>query len=118
MTAPATSPFAFLWAEPAIEPLSTLLKRRWDFHPQFDANGLLERYTGAFTWETDGFVDALRIKGRTDAAAIRVDRAGGRVWEDDGSALDVLHQLVELPAPSDPRAPRLVVGSAPQLWKP
>jgi hypothetical protein len=118
MTIPVTSPFAFLWDKPAIEPFTTLLKRRWDFLPVFDADGLLERFTGSFTWEVDGFVDALRVKSETDAAAIRMDHAGGTVWERDGSALDILHQLVELPEPSDPRAPRLVIGSAPRLWTP
>jgi hypothetical protein len=118
MTTAATSPFAFLWDEPAIEPFTTLLKRRWEFLPQFDEDGRLERFTGAFTWAADGFTDALRVKGESDAAALRVDRAGGRVWERDGNALDVLHQLVELPAPSHPLAPRLVVGAAPRLWTP
>lgn len=118
MTPPGTSPFAFLWNEPAIEPFTTLLRRHWKFLPEFDAEGLLERFTGSFTWELDGFVDALRVKSETDAAAIRVDRAGGKVWERDGDTLDVLHQLVDLPAPSSSLAPRLVNGSAPQLWTP
>ncbi|WP_370964858.1 hypothetical protein [Amycolatopsis sp. cg9] len=118
MIPPVTSPFAFLWDEPAIEPFTTLLRRRWNFHPEFDTDGLLERITAAFTWQADGFVDALRIKSETDAAAIRMARAGGKVWERDGDALTILHQLVELPVPSDPRAPRLVIGSAPRLWTP
>ncbi|MGW5742084.1 hypothetical protein [Amycolatopsis sp. NPDC003861] len=118
MTIPVTSPFAFLWDEPASEPFTTLLKRHWDFHPVFDTDGLLEKITGAFAWEVDGFVDALRLKSETDAAALRTDRAGGKVWEREGDALDVLHQLVDLPEPSDPRAPRLVIGSAPRLWTP
>ena len=118
MTLPVTSPFAFLWDEPAIEPFTTLLKRPWDFHPKFGADGLLERIDGSYTWEDDGFVDALRIKSETDAAAIRMDHAGGKVWERDGDALTILHQLVALPAPSDPRAPRLVIGTAPRLWTP
>jgi hypothetical protein len=118
MTTPATSPFAFLWEEPAIEPLTALLKRPWDFHLELDTDGLLEKITGSYPWETDGFVDAVRIKSDTDAAAIRMDHAGGKVWEREGDALMILHQLVNLPAPSDPRAPRLVIGSAPRLWTP
>ncbi|WP_410595451.1 hypothetical protein [Amycolatopsis sp. lyj-23] len=118
MTALITSPFAFLWDKPAIEPFMTLLNRPWEFQPKFGDGGLLERINGAFTWDTDGFVDAVRIKSQTDAAAIRMDHAGGKVWEQDGDALTILHQLVELPAPSDPRAPRLVIGSAPPLWTP
>ncbi|MGW5743713.1 hypothetical protein [Amycolatopsis sp. NPDC003861] len=118
MTTPIASPFAFLWEEPAIEPFTTLLRRRWDFLPIFDSNGLLERFTASLTWDVDGFVDALRVKSESDAAAIRVDHAGGKVWERDGDALDVLHQLVDLPAPSSPLAPRLVIGSAPRMWTP
>ncbi|MFT7871266.1 MULTISPECIES: hypothetical protein [Amycolatopsis] len=112
------SSFAFLWDEPAIEPFTTLLRRHWEFLPVFDADGLLKKITGAFTWEVDGFVDALRVKSETDAAAIRMDHAGGKVWEREGDALTILHQLVDLPAPSDPRAPRLVIGSAPRVWTP
>ncbi|MFJ7212729.1 hypothetical protein [Amycolatopsis sp. NPDC098790] len=118
MTTPITSPFAFLWEEPAIEPFTTLLKRRWEYLPVFGADGLLERFTGSFTWDVDGYVDALCVKSETDAAALRVDHAGGKVWERDGHALDVLHQLVDLPAPSSPLAPRLVIGSAPRMWTP
>ncbi|MBE8523046.1 hypothetical protein ILP97_37085 [Amycolatopsis sp. H6(2020)] len=118
MTIPVKSPFAFLWDEPASEPFTTLLRRRWDFLPKFGADGLLEKISGSFVWDEDGFVDALRVKGETDAAAIRMDRAGGKVWERDGDALTILYQLVDLPEPSDPRAPRLVIGSAPRLWTP
>ncbi|MEV6648681.1 hypothetical protein [Amycolatopsis sp. NPDC051371] len=113
-----TTPFAFLCDEPAIEPLATLMGRGWELQPQLDGEGNLERFTGAFTWTDDGYVDALRVKSKTDAAAIRVDHAGGKVREHDGDALTILHQLIELPAPSSPLAPRLVLGSAPQLWTP
>ncbi|MBE1496322.1 hypothetical protein H4696_003422 [Amycolatopsis lexingtonensis] len=114
MTPPGTSPFAFLWDDPALEPFTTLLRRGWDFNPKFDTNGLLERFTASFTWDTDGFVDALRIKSETDAAAIRMDHADRKVWECNGDALTVLHQLLELPEPSDPHAPLLVTDSAPR----
>ncbi|MFJ9782587.1 hypothetical protein ACIRSS_23600 [Amycolatopsis sp. NPDC101161] len=113
-----TRPFASLWDEPAIEPFTSLLRRRWEYLPTFDADGLLERFTGSFPWQVDGFVDALCVKSETDAAAIRVDHAGGKAWERDGGALDVLQQLVDLPAPSSPLAPRLVIGSAPRMWTP
>jgi hypothetical protein len=118
MTTAPTNPFAFLWNEPAIEPFTTLMERGWELRPYFDNEDRLDRFTGAYTWDEDGFVDALRVKSATDAAAIRMDRAGGKVWECEGDALDVLHRLVELPAPSDPLAPRFVVGSAPRLWTP
>jgi hypothetical protein len=54
--------------------------------------------------------------GQTEAAAMRVDHVGGLVWECDGTATEVLHQLVELPAPSDRLAPRLVRTAAPR-WR-
>lgn len=118
MTTAPPNPFTFLWAEPAIEPMTTLLKRGWELQPQFDRDGSLERFAGAFTWVEDGYVDALRVKSETDAAALRMDRAGGKVWERTGDALDILHQLVDLPAPSSALAPRLVIGAAPRLWTP
>ncbi|MET8997146.1 hypothetical protein [Amycolatopsis sp. NPDC004169] len=118
MTTLARSPFAFLWDEPAIELFTILLNRRWKLLPKFDAAGVLERITTSFTWQEEGFVDALRIKSKTDAAALRVDHAGGKGWESDGDALDILYQLVDLPVPSSPLAPCVVIGSAPRMWTP
>ncbi|MGV9366510.1 hypothetical protein [Amycolatopsis sp. NPDC003731] len=114
MILPAKSPSAF----PGNEPFTTLLSCHWIFLSEFSTDGLLKKLTDAFTWDANGFVDALRIKNATDSAALRTDRAGGTVWEREGDALDVLHQLVDLPEPSDPHAPRLVIGSAPRLWTP
>ncbi|SFW74700.1 hypothetical protein [Amycolatopsis australiensis] len=100
MISPVTNPFASLWDEPTSEPLTTLLTRHRVFLPEFNADSRLERITGSFTWELDGFVDAVRVKGETDAAAMRVDHAGEKVWEREGDTLTNLHQLVDLPQPS------------------
>jgi hypothetical protein len=118
MTAASPNPLVFLWSGLAIESLTILMGQGWEFYPQFDTAGQLERVTGAFTWDLDGFVDAVRIKSYNDAAAIRSDRAGGLVWERDGATAEVLHQLVELPEPSNRLAPRLVRAATPRLWTP
>jgi hypothetical protein len=39
------------------------------------------------------------------------------VWDVAGTLNDVVAELLVLPAPNDPAAPRLVVGTAP-LWTP
>ncbi|MGC7102950.1 hypothetical protein ACPZ19_50530 [Amycolatopsis lurida] len=118
MTAPNASPLAFLWVSPEFDQLEILLARGWTFDPGFDDRGELERVKGIFIWRTDGVVDAVRIKGRGDAAAMRCNRAGELLWEREGTTADVLGDLLELPPPSDPRAPRLVRAVAPQLWTP
>ncbi|MEA5367195.1 hypothetical protein VA596_47245 [Amycolatopsis sp., V23-08] len=114
----APSPLLFLWSEPTDEPLAILIRRKWLFLPGFDSEGQLDRVTGQFIWDVDGFVDALRVKSQTDAAAMRVQRGSGVVWDCNGTAAEVLQRLVELPAPSDRLAPRLVVAAAPRLWTP
>jgi hypothetical protein len=70
---------------------------------------------GFRTWP-DGSGDALIIQSLTDARALRRDPAGCLVWEREGGMVTVLDALLELPPPGDPRAPRLVIGTAPTLW--
>jgi hypothetical protein len=67
----------------------------------------------------DDWADALGVRGQTDAQARRVNPDGDVVWEREGDLGYVLEQLIELPPPGDPRAPRLVIrGRLPHLWLP
>lgn len=116
--APLVATHGFIWPSNVDDMFGALVGRGWDFTPGFDDDGHLDRLLGAFTWESDGVVDALRIKGPTDVGAMRADHAGGLLWEREGTVDFVLEQLLELPPPEDRRAPRLVRASAPVLWTP
>lgn len=58
----------------------------------------------------DESVDTLAIRGETDALAERTNPAGEPVWRRDGTLIDVIDELRELPPPDAATAPRLVIG--------
>lgn len=72
---------------------------------------------GARLWP-DGSSEAIAIGDVDDAKAYRCDAAGGLVWTREGGMAEVIDALLDLPAPSEPDAPRLVLGSAPKRWTP
>lgn len=61
------------------------------------------------------FVDVLYVFGRTEARAARLlddtpGARGGLVWERAGALADTVAALLELPAPGEPGAPRLLIA--------
>jgi hypothetical protein len=88
----------------------------WFFQPVLVA-GELELLTGARSWP-HGWSDAIAIRDVSDAKAFRCDPAGGEVWQREGGLVEVIDGLVELPAPDQPGAPRLVKARAKKLWTP
>ena len=66
----------------------------------------------------EGWSDAVAIANRDDARAYRCDPAGGEVWGREGGLAEVIDALIELPAPHEPGAPRLVKAIAQRLWAP
>jgi hypothetical protein len=88
----------------------------WFFQP-IHVQDELELLTGARIWP-DGWSDALAIRDQGDARAFRCDPAGGEVWKREGSLIEAIDGLMELPAPDQPNAPRLVTARAPELWLP
>lgn len=88
----------------------------WFFQP-VRVQGTLELLAGARMWP-DGWSEALAICGLGDARAFRCDPHSGIVWQREGSLIEVIDGLLELPAPDQPGAPRLVKATAPQLWTP
>jgi hypothetical protein len=88
----------------------------WFFQP-VRVDGELELLTGARMWP-DGWSDAIAIRDVGNARAFRCDPIGGEVWKREGGLVEVIDGLVELPAPDEPNAPRLVKGTAPKLWTP
>jgi hypothetical protein len=73
--------------------------------------------TGVRGWP-GGWSDAISIRELCNAKAFRCDHTGGTVWKREGGMVEVIDSLIDLPAPDDPRAPRLVIGTAPSLWTP
>jgi hypothetical protein len=88
----------------------------WCFQPVL-VSGELELLTGARMWP-DGWSDAIAIRDVSDAKAFRCDPDGGEVWQREGGLDEVVDGILELPAPYQPGAPRLVRGRAPKLWTP
>ena len=65
-------------------------------------------------------VDALYVFDRHDCRAVRLvgdapGARGGVVWEYHGPLAAAIHELRGLPAPGNPRAPRLVIRQGPAL---
>lgn len=88
----------------------------WSFLP-IRRDGELELLTGARGWP-GGWSDAVAIRDLGDARGFRCDPVGGVVWRREGGMAEVVEGLLELPTPDHPRAPRLVIGTAPGLWTP
>jgi len=89
----------------------------WVFQPVV-IDGGLELLAGWRAWLVDGSTDAIAVRNVGDAKAYRCDATGGEVWGREGSLVEVIDALIELPAPDAPRAPRLVKGRRPILWTP
>jgi hypothetical protein len=88
----------------------------WFFQP-VQVDGVLELVTGSRMWR-EGWSEALAIRDSGDAKAFRCDPTGGVVWQREGGLVEVVDGLLELPAPDQPNAPRLVKARVPKLWMP
>lgn len=75
------------------------------------------------------FIDAVVVRDEDDATAYRsrVDEGdvnfnamapGNVVWWRDGDVPAVVDELLDLPRPDEPKAPRLVVPTPSSLWVP
>jgi hypothetical protein len=89
----------------------------WIFQPHVIA-GHVELLTGWRAWLVGGWTESIAIRDRGDAKAYRCDPAGGEVWDREGSLIEVIDGLIELPGPDEPGAPRLVKGALRKLWLP
>lgn len=120
MTAQEDAVAAALAAYPELEHLLRLDAAGWTWMPPpLDENGDPLEVHGLRFWPGHPDVDALRVRSPTDARAVRSDSGGGLYWEREGTLADVVTQLLELPPPGSPYAPRLVIGMAPpDRWIP
>ena len=109
-----------LAAYPQLDRLLMLDGIGWQWMPPpVDEYGNALEVHGLRLWAGYGQVDGLRVRGLDDAAAVRTDSDGGILWRRDGGLVDVVDELLHLPPPGSPHAPRLVIGVAPQdRWLP
>jgi hypothetical protein len=88
----------------------------WTFQP-VTVDSEMELVAGWRLWPL-GWSDAIAIRDVTDAKGYRCDPAGGEVWGREGTLVEVLDALLELPEPTEPGAPALVKARRPTLWTP
>ncbi|GLZ29379.1 hypothetical protein Lesp02_15690 [Lentzea sp. NBRC 105346] len=96
-------------AFPEIEMLLVIRDGGWKFLPPEPGRDQLD---GFRTWP-HGWRDGIRIRSATDALGIRMTPDQEIVWERTGTLTDVIGELLVLPAPDEPNAPRLVLGLGP-----
>lgn len=88
----------------------------WIFH-LVRVDGELHLLVGTRMWPL-GWSDAIAIRDVGDAKAFRCDPDGDEVWTYEGGLADVIDAVMELPAPDDPKAPRLVKARGSELRLP
>lgn len=105
---------------PELGRFSLLSGAGWRFQP-INADGALTCLVG---WRNLAeATDALWIYDRADCLAVRLladapGASGGIVWDHTGGLASCVDELLALPDPQDPTAPRLVKARAPSLWTP
>jgi hypothetical protein len=104
----------------ALTQLAQLVDLGWTFGPAGRSDdGEPVPLIGTRAWP-GGWTDAISIRSITDARAWRStpDDSPGVVWELTGGVESLVRELLDLPAPDQPGAPRLVKAPAPRLWTP
>jgi hypothetical protein len=105
---------------PSFKSLLLLKDAGWKFIPNDGTGALLD---GAKVWPR-GWRDAIRMNDEDDALGLRLCLSGDRhsesqiTWEYSGSLAETVYKLLALPEPGTRLAPKLAIGSAPQLWTP
>lgn len=105
---------------PELARLALLPKLGWRFQPIAQEGDLVCLVGWRNRVEA---TDALWIYDRTDCLAARLVAGAGRasggiVWRHTGALASCVEELLALPAPGEPAAPRLVKARAAGLWTP
>jgi hypothetical protein len=100
---------AAVTAFPEITMLLVIRDAGWTFLPQEPGR---EQLDGFRTWP-EGWCDGIRIRSGSDVLAIRTNPNGALVWEHTGTLVDVITELLALPAPGALNAPHLIIGNSP-----
>lgn len=92
---------------------------RWVFEVERDGIGEIQLVVGGRLWPS-GWSEAVAIRDLHDVCGCRLDPAHGEVWMREGGLVEVIDELVTLPAPGQPGTPRLVRGRPlpRELWLP
>jgi hypothetical protein len=103
---------------PELQRLIDIRELGWVFRvePSEDllaVKGLYLHRVGMVHW-----ADMLEIRNLTDAAAVRLNPGRALVWKVTGTLVDIVDGLMQLPHPSSPFAPRLVLNKLNTLWVP
>lgn len=118
MNAPITN-FEAVRLYPELQHLADARENGWRFRNIQEPGGPLEGISGSFSRQE--FTDAIFVFDRTNVTAARVlaeEYGGGCVWSKEGGDLEeIVFELLGLPEPDAPRAPRLVKRSS-LLWTP
>jgi hypothetical protein len=64
------------------------------------------------------WADMLEIRALTDAVTVRLNPDRDVVWNVTGTLVDIVDGLIQLPHPSSPFAPRLILSKVSTLWVP
>jgi hypothetical protein len=109
-------PNATLTEFPELRRLVDLLRAGWQLLP-VSTGGELVEVRGVRVWP-DETVDAITMRYTTDATGLRRNRSGDVVWKRAGDLTDVVNELLALPAPTNPAAPRQTLHTFTRLWIP
>lgn len=103
---------------PVLSGLLALAGAEWTFQELDDADGLTALY-GNRQYRAFGQIDAMKVLSETEARAQRTKLGDGLLKQFDGTLADTVDFLLNLPHPSSPLAPHLILGAMPQkLWTP
>lgn len=83
----------------------------WLLDVTCDAHGGLRAVTGERVYR-DGTTDMFGVLDVSEARAIRLTPLGQWVVKCEGTLIEIIDLLLDLPAPWDPLAPRRVLGGA------
>lgn len=103
---------------PRLRDLQTLVDLHWKFINHRDPDGKPLHLDGFLCWPDGSTTDALSVHSETNAFGVRTVGDGDIVWKRTGTLTDVIEGLLELPAPGEPNAPRLVIANGSPLWTP
>ncbi|GAA4434917.1 hypothetical protein ACFQV2_27740 [Actinokineospora soli] len=94
----------------ALDALTRLTRAGWVFtYPRDDTGGIIAGY--AVRLWPGGWWDGLILHAEHECEAIRVDPDNALTWRRDGTVVDMVAAVAELPAPGERLAPSLATGS-------
>jgi hypothetical protein len=101
------------------ELLQELVARGWLFMSVGETDGML---IGTYAHPDTDAEDSLRLRAVDDCDAARTlagDGSGGVVvWRRESDVFSCIEDLLLLPAPGDPDAPRTPIARSPSMWSP